>query len=925
MKIEFYQPVWLLLIPFVLSIILYISKEGKFYNSFQKKSLTIVRCILCLLIICAMAIPKINIPVDDVTTVLLIDKSATGNLKYTENVKKFIRDFSDARTEKDQVGVVVFGEKAVVEQMPSFEEGVFFESFLKDTTTGLNLKSVVNENNTNIDNALTIANSLFTESTGKRIVLITDGMETIGDSIQKSKLISEQGVEIQVFNMGENEFNEVQISNLNIPKVIPKNVEYPIEIEINSNFEGNGVIRLYKNNTFMKEENIYLTKGVNRITFTDFSQNNGDVIYKSEISIDGDNFKNNNSFYSWTFVDDIPEILIVSNDFSNWSNIIESSNLISTLTSPKNLPTNIESIQKYKGVILDDINIDDLSESFLQLLETYVRVTGGGLIVSGGENSFALGGYKNTILEDIMPVTMDIKSQGEESDFVMVMVIDKSGSMTLDEYSISPLDVAKEAIILSLDGFKNNDKIGVLAFDSKYEWVVPITTVVGNESDIINKISNMTTGGGTSILPALVEGANNLLKVDGKEKHIILLTDGQAERNGYENILNIINSNGITLSSVAVGSSSDRELLNILAEKGNGRFYYTDAFSDLPKIFAKETILASSNYIKEESFNPVLVESKNSTILNGLNDNSYLPPINGYVSSTLKPRGEAIILSNQDEPVLSSWQYGLGNVVAFNSNINSNWSGDFSVSEYGFNILQNTISYILNIMFNEEVNLVGQVIGDSSKLTLNMPYDSEIEKVRGNIIYNNGESLEVDFNMVTPTSYESNMNVTDLGAYICLVEVTKKNNEVEHYNTCFTLNYSKEYDMTYNKNIFVEMLSYNGISIVENGEDVFLKDGSSGNVMKDISNYFLWIALLLFIFDIALRRFENIIRKFEYIYNKNKNNISENTYKKENIIIKKELHKNSNLEKVQIIKEKNENIVKNKSSVQKLAEIKKKK
>lgn len=71
-------------------------------------------------------------------------------------------------------------------------------------------------------------------------------------------------------------------------------------------------------------------------------------------------------------------------------------------------------------------------------------------------------------------------------------------------------------------------------------------------------------------------------------KHIILLTDGQAERSGYESTLATMQAEGITLSTVAVGEGADRQLLFYLAENGGGRYYATDVFTDIPSIFTKE-------------------------------------------------------------------------------------------------------------------------------------------------------------------------------------------------------------------------------------------------------------------------------------------------------------------------------------------------
>ena len=116
--------------------------------------------------------------------------------------------------------------------------------------------------------------------------------------------------------------------------------------------------------------------------------------------------------------------------------------------------------------------------------------------------------------------------------------------------------------------------------------------VMENKDALTNAIGSIQAEGGTSILPALKMAVDAMKEENTKQKHILLLTDGQAEQSGYDSLLAEMRQRNITLSTVAVGGSADTQLLQRLAENGNGRYYFTDEFTDLPEIFAKETILA---------------------------------------------------------------------------------------------------------------------------------------------------------------------------------------------------------------------------------------------------------------------------------------------------------------------------------------------
>ena len=70
--------------------------------------------------------------------------------------------------------------------------------------------------------------------------------------------------------------------------------------------------------------------------------------------------------------------------------------------------------------------------------------------------------------------------------------------------------------------------------------------------------------------------------------------------------------------TVAVGPESDQQLLQDLAERCGGRFYYTDINSGIPKIFAQEIILSGKSYLVNEEFVPVI--TSNSELIEGLMD-----------------------------------------------------------------------------------------------------------------------------------------------------------------------------------------------------------------------------------------------------------------------------------------------------------------
>jgi Ca-activated chloride channel family protein len=71
----------------------------------------------------------------------------------------------------------------------------------------------------------------------------------------------------------------------------------------------------------------------------------------------------------------------------------------------------------------------------------------------------------------------------------------------------------------------------VVAFDSQ---AIPLVRLqrAQNRIRIATDIARLTAGGGTQLLPPLNEAYQQLVSANAKIKHVILLTDGQAEYQG---------------------------------------------------------------------------------------------------------------------------------------------------------------------------------------------------------------------------------------------------------------------------------------------------------------------------------------------------------------------------------------------------------
>ena len=341
---------------------------------------------------------------------------------------------------------------------------------------------------------------------------------------------------------------------------------------------------------------------------------------------------------------------------------------------PTGIPTSAAALESYESVVLANVPATALSTSRMETLSQYVRDLGGGLVVIGGPDAYGPGGYFQTPLEDALPVESQIKDQQRLPQLTIVYVIDRSGSMSMVGPSgVENLELAKEAIVRSIDFLQPTDRAGVVSFDTEGYWIAEVQPVL-NRLGLQTLVAQLRAGGGTDILAGLRLAGDALQNDPSQRKHIILLTDGGAPESGMTALVRDLNENfDITTSVIAIGAGA-ADFLADMAEAGQGRYHAVEAVETIPSIFTQETVLASRSYIIEEPFTPTAYQD--SPILDGISE---VPPLRGYVATTPRQTAQVVLRANEPyyDPILAQWQYGLGRVVAFTSDTTGRWASDW--------------------------------------------------------------------------------------------------------------------------------------------------------------------------------------------------------------------------------------------------------
>jgi uncharacterized membrane protein len=564
----------------------------------------------------------------------------------------------------------------------------------------------------------------------------------------------------------------------------------------------------------------------------------------------------NNRALATAVISGAPRVLIVESEENQaryLANALRDEKIDVTVRNTLGVPSSLEDLQNFHLFILSDVAAPDLSIRQMNLIRTWVKDLGGSFMMLGGENSFGLGGYYHTPIEEILPVSMDVDKKQDQPSLALVLVVDKSGSM-----SGNKIELAKAASVASVELLSKDDEIGVVAFDGSYHWVVPLQAR-RDPRDISETILTVQAGGGTSIYPALDQAYQSLSKSRARLKHVILLTDGQSNEGDYASLCSRMVQEKITVSAVAIGQDAAFDILRNIAEWGGGRFYLSEDASNVPQIFTKETMTVSRSSLVEEPFRPKVARS--GSIIRGI-DWEKAPLLLGYNTTKPKATSEVLLVSDLGEPVLATWRFGLGKVGAFTSDAKNRWASEWlewggyqkfwaqtarglmkADSEEGFQPLL--------LASNEGVHLaMDSVRADGSfedRLTTTVQVVDPL-----------GQSQTVPVIQQAPGRYEANFNPQTLGGY--LVQITQRDDQggVIHQATLSYVNsYPPEFLRTDPDQEYMQKLSQAGDGrFAPPASEIFARQGPGIKARVDLTNGFLIAALLLFPLDILIRRMD---------------------------------------------------------------------
>ncbi len=775
------------------------------------------------------------------TTVFLADIS-NSNEQNLEAVEDFLDEAIRRMPSGNQYGIITFGKNSLVDQFLTGEDHFTRIMSLPDKTA------------TNFEEALSRALAMIPSGGAGRIVILTDGRETKGELLNMASALTSRQIELLALVYDVDQGQDAFIENVELPSYLYQGDKYSMTVTVESNYETDAQLQIWMGSQQKNAYEVHLNRGVNRFQFQ--QEVVGENIENLEVRVaaPGDTCEENNSYHAYSVVDSAPKILVVTGrgeDSSQYRNLLDSANCNYSMISARNAPNTLDKLLEYKSIILENVYQGDLPEGFLDNIETYVKDYGCGLICCGGETSYALGGYRGSVLETVLPVDMQLRGVNENPTMAMVMVIDHSGSMSAYAGDgATSLDLAITAAQTAVDQMLDTDYVGVLTFDDTFSWVVE-PVVVSDREKIKGEIATIPEGGGTTIQPALWEALREIKDCDASIRHVVLLTDGQGESNNYRQLTAAYSDAKVTLSTVAIGQDSDSRLLEQIAKECGGRYYYSDQATDVPKIFAQEVFLGGDTYLQNGVFG--LVVNGNHEITRGLFTDGW-PKILGYVSATPKRASNVLIASEKDDPVLTVMQYGLGHTVAWNTDVTNQWTAGFAGENDYVQLWKRMIDYSVGNAGIGEDSVDVMTAGGYTTIAYRTQDYGVQTKVETVYTDPEGNTLTQPLQAMAPGNFETRLDTDVTGIYNLSVRRIDEGVITNAVTTVTAVQYSDEYKFNVSDAAFREFVERYG-RIMEAEENFWQKRKSELRERYELTVWLILLALLWFVLDVAMRRF----------------------------------------------------------------------
>lgn len=865
--------------------------------------------LLLFLIICGVRWSRMHHDLE-----LLVVRDISGSTKQFKDYagptlddafKKYLKELAEKKRKAadDRIGEIVFDQVALTDA-PLSRDLVTEAAAIHDSAL---------EGQTDAASALELALATFGPDAMHRILLIWDGNQTLGNVDPVVARAKSMNIPIDVMPLKYSVTNEVLMERFVGPSWKRENEPFDVDLFVRSTnvtdvqgkleFQVNGqLIPLQKDGKTWRMETLH--PGLNRIPVRLPGYPAGTIQFKATIDgqeiqggLAGTNTKadtllDNNVSEGFTVIKGKGKILYVDNTTDDngargpgkllADALAEEGIELETIDVGQFETKTAVSLQSYDAIIMQNVphgqgGLDDVHD---KMLASYVHDMGGGLVMIGGKDSYGAGGWQNTKTEEILPVNMEIPAQRQMPKGALVLIM-HSCEMPNGNYW------GEQCALQAIKALSERDEIGVISYGwngmagggggiGGAQWDFPLNDK-GSGEKVEAAIKRMQLGDMPSFDDALNLALNgtgpnapSLMRSDARQKHIIIISDGDPQ-GPQAALYKALQDNKISVSTVTVyphnidPTSGVAPVMKEIAERLKGRYYgpIDKNPSQLPQIFIKEATVVRRSLIFEKDPLNVKVGEKGNQLLKGMN---IIPPVRGMVLTSRKnnPQIEVpLVAGDNNDPILASWQTGLGKVVAFTSDATNRWSNYWAASGMYGKFWAQVVRSVARPPMSTDFDLRVTQNGNVGKVVVEaVNKDSgfiNFLNLSGDVVNPNSKASPIRLTQVGPGVYEGTFPIKDAGNYITMLHYTGAGNQRGFLLGGVSNSTSPETrDLQSNDSLLEEIADRTGGRVIpafDTNTDLFSRENlpvaSSPLPVWDVLMPFL---LALIIIDVAVRR-----------------------------------------------------------------------
>ncbi|MFH1918622.1 MAG: VWA domain-containing protein, partial [Planctomycetota bacterium] len=798
--ISFESP-WYLLLLAVVPVVWWFSFKGLAALGLGRRLVSLgLRSLVLVAFILAVAEIQLVHTNDQLTVIYLLDQSLSIPADRREAMVDYVNEAIERHREgEDQVGVIVFGRDAAIE-IPPFDDDVQIAR----------VESELDPDHTDLARAMRLAQASFPEDASKRIVLVTDGNENLGDAAEQAQRLVGAGVGIDVLPVRYQERGEVIVERVTIPgnvregqpfdlRVVVTNTKQPAgsdagavpgRLVVKRRAEGRAQVISDDEVTLLPGKQVYAVQ--QDIDASGFYQYEAEFVPSRP---EDDTMQQNNRATTFAHIRGKGKVLVIEDEdtpgeFERFIRTLRRQSvegeqlggqkLEVTVRDSKQLFAGLAELQQYDAVILANVPRERFSDQQIRMLVRNTQQLGAGLVMLGGPNSFGAGGWTNTELEKAMPVDFQIQDAKVVPRGALAMVMHASEMAQGNHWQKK---ISEEA----LKALGPRDYCGVIHYDNAagcaWLWKPGLCVVGGNSQQMLGRIDRMVPGDMPDFDPGMKLAFDGFKKVpDAAVKHMIVISDGDPSRPGRA-VVNALANSKITVSTVAVGchGPAGSKTLADLARATGGKYYSVQNAKALPKIFQREARRVAQPLIYENPLGVRPYVKFHHEITSGIGQT--LPPIKGFVMTTRKdnPLVEVALVSPQpgaerNRTILASWTYGLGKAVAFTSDAGARWATDWTDWENYDKFFGQMVVWAMRPPADEGKFTVATDVEDGQVRVVITALDQDDEflnflDMSANVVRPGPElsTTELEIEQTAPGRYVGSFPARDSGSYFVMI------------------------------------------------------------------------------------------------------------------------------------------------------------